>query len=416
MAFSSFCFFFALANASGLTGLACPARYRLLWILSMSITSILAFQHLGDIPTSADVASTIGLFIIIWNAHVLSIFTSPHQPSWKETSIAHPVQERDGDKTNYQDNWQWKHAYKMLYNSRWIGTSVEVPGTRAAHAEPIKPVETEKRYHLAVFWHKRLEKYLLSPRIGFLIKQIRRLLVIAAVNKFLSAALIAPQHNAFQPLQIHDINSSHDSYFCRIGAVTVRETSIRLVTVLCFIWNAYSNLTALHAALSIIFVVLLRLDIPEEWPPLFGDLAKAVSIRRFWAGFWHSLAYRPYAAIARFLIDSLLGLKKQNPLYLPVRNLTIFMCSGISHALVAQQLLPCGAEEEVWWFAVNFAMVVLESVFGFVVKKVGLRPSGRVGRSMWRLGGYFWTLGFMFWSLPKVQFRQLRCVVNGGES
>lgn len=418
MAFSSFCFFFALANVSGLAGLACPARYQLPWILSLFITSVLAFQRLGDIPISADLASTVGLFIIIWNAHVLSVVTSPHQPSWKDSRTNRSKREREDDKisteppSHSQDEWQWKCAYKMLYNSRWIGTSTEVPGTRAVHAEPIKSVKKGNQYCLATFRLARLERYFVSPRIGFLVKQIQRLLVIAAVTKFLSMTLVAPQHDIFQPLQIHDIDSGHDAYFRRVGEVTLRETAIRVVTVICFIWNAYSNLTALHAALSITFVVLLRLDSPKEWPPLFGDVRKAVSIRRFWTGFWHSLAYRPYAAIARLLMDSLLGLKKQNPMYLPVRNFTIFMCSGVSHALVAQQLLPCGAEEEVWWFAVNFAMIVLESIFALIAKKAGLRPSSPVGRSIWRLGGYGWTLGFMFWSLPKVQFRQLRCVVN----
>ncbi|KAJ9606027.1 hypothetical protein H2200_009876 [Cladophialophora chaetospira] len=421
MAFHSFCFYFVLANVFGLARLASPAGHRLTWTLSLITTSVLAFRHLGDIPISVDLASTLGLFIIIWNAHVLSIVMSLQQPIWTESSFCRPPQGRADDKAstvpplNEQNGCRWKQAYKLLYNSRWIGTSTEVPGTRTIHVVPRKPVEGGRECDQAIWWNGRLEKYPMSPRIRFFVIQIRHLLVIAAVNRFVSATLTTPQHHAFQPLQIDDINVSYDAYFRRIGEVTARETAIRLATVLTFIWNAYANLSGLHAALSIIFVVLLGFDTPEEWPPLFGDLRKAVSIRRFWTGFWHSLAYRPYAAIAKFVLQSLLKLKTQSPLYQPGRNFIIFMCSGISHALVARQLIPCGAKEEIWWFAVNFAAVVLESIFALMVNKAGLRPSSPAGRLVWRVCGYSWVLGFMFWSLPKVQFRQLRCVVNGGD-
>jgi hypothetical protein len=108
----------------------------------------------------------------------------------------------------------------------------------------------------------------------------------------------------------------------------------------------------------------------------------------------------------------LLGLQKHGALYRPVKSLIIFMCSGISHALVAQQLLPCGAKEEVWWFSVNFAAIVFEDTFETVVKKAFLRPSGSGGKPLWSVAGYLWTLGFMCWSLPKVQYPQLRCMVG----
>ncbi|KIX02312.1 uncharacterized protein Z518_08253 [Rhinocladiella mackenziei CBS 650.93] len=418
MPYSSFCFFFALANLSGLAGLACPAKYRLLWIPSLITTSVLAFQRLSDIPISVDAASTLGLFIIIWNAHVISLVTVHHSDRVQFLMRQSRGEHEDTKKSfvllpETQKEWHWKGAYKMLYNSRWIGSSIEVPGTRTAKVKPVEPAQRKKGSYPAISWHQYLEKYLISPRPTFMIIQIRRLLVIAAMTKFLSVILTNPQHQAFQPLQIFDINATHDSYFRRIGEVTARETTIRLITVFFFIWNAYANLTSLHAALSIIFVALLRFDDPDEWPPLFGSLGKAVSIRRFWTGFWHSLAYRPYEAIAEVLTNTLLGLKKHGALHRPMKNLVIFMCSGISHALVAQQLLPCGAREEIWWFSVNFAAVVFEDIFGLIVKKAGLRPSGAGGKLVWRIGGYLWTLGFMFWSLPKVQYPQLRCTVGG---
>ena len=30
-------------------------------------------------------------------------------------------------------------------------------------------------------------------------------------------------------------------------------------------------------------------DRPEEWPPLFGSISEAYTLRRFWGVFWHKL-------------------------------------------------------------------------------------------------------------------------------
>jgi hypothetical protein len=408
MAFSSFCILFALANASGLASLACPKKYRSFWMMSLLTSSVLAFQRLGEVPIPADSASVLGLFIVIWIAHLLSIILSLQALGGKV-----PSSWRSSEPTRKPGGWHWKMAYKLLYNSRWIGTSVEVTSTRVAHVGGTKGSATKKEEPLSDPWRRHLQQYLASPRIAFLAVQIRHLLIIAAVSKLLSAVFLDPRHRAFQPLRVDDIQPALESYFRRLGEATARETAIRFLAVFYFVWNAYAMLSSMHAAFSIMFVVLLQLDLPDEWPPLFGDIRNATSVGRFWTAFWHSLAYRPYNAMAGLVLGTMLGIRPGSALHRLLRNSAIFLCSGISHALVMHQLLPCGARAEIWWFMANFVAVVLENHFDLAVKRLKLRPGSQGGQFLWRIAGYCWTLGFMFWSLPKLLFLQLRCATPG---
>ncbi|OBT74656.1 hypothetical protein VF21_07014 [Pseudogymnoascus sp. 05NY08] len=56
-----------------------------------------------------------------------------------------------------------------------------------------------------------------------------------------------------------------------------------------WIWSSYVVLTLSHDILAIFFVTLLRWDQPSQWPALFGSIAEAYSLRRFWGVFWHLL-------------------------------------------------------------------------------------------------------------------------------
>jgi hypothetical protein len=85
-----------------------------------------------------------------------------------------------------------------------------------------------------------------------------------------------------------------------------------------WIWIAYLMLEICHSIFAIIFVVILRLDTPESWPPLFGSPLEAWTIRRFWGKFWHKLSARSTITIGNGIASQLLCLpyrERQPKLY-----------------------------------------------------------------------------------------------------
>ncbi len=52
-----------------------------------------------------------------------------------------------------------------------------------------------------------------------------------------------------------------------------------------FIVHNWMLIASYHECFSIIFICILRLDEPYEWPPIYGNLLEAYTVRRFWAHF-----------------------------------------------------------------------------------------------------------------------------------
>ncbi|KAM7189680.1 hypothetical protein V8F33_009928 [Rhypophila sp. PSN 637] len=71
--------------------------------------------------------------------------------------------------------------------------------------------------------------------------------------------------------------------------MTRRDLFLRTYMSFAWIWVTYFKLSVAHDILSILFVWILQWDQPSEWPPLFGSVADAYSLRRFWGVFWHPL-------------------------------------------------------------------------------------------------------------------------------
>lgn len=198
-------------------------------------------------------------------------------------------------------------------------------------------------------------------------------------------------------------------YFRRIQMVTMRETLTRTWMVFHFVWSAWAVITGLHHALSIVFVGLI-LDAPQDWPSLYGSPYQMYSIRRFWGKFWHRIVYRTNLCYGSLISRKILGLRAGSAVDRLVINFSVFFISGVVHALVTLKLgFTCGYWEDIAWFCLNFAaLVVEEAVQRFVHRARVLRNiSGTscVGKGF----GLIWVFLFFFWSLPKTQYSKIVC-------
>lgn len=184
-------------------------------------------------------------------------------------------------------------------------------------------------------------------------------------------------------------------------------------------WAPYRTLDAAHSALSIVFVVIFRVDAPEEWPPIFGRLSEAYSVRRFWSKFWHRLVVRPYSNYAELLSRRVLRLRPGGAADKLLIIFMVFFISGAAHAIVALQLGDrCGWMRDIWWYCANFGAGALETVavrqLRALARVIGqerrlLQLSGGVwGKAI----GYVWVYAFFFWSVPKWKYPKLYCRVQ----
>ncbi|KAK4237974.1 hypothetical protein C8A03DRAFT_44210 [Achaetomium macrosporum] len=177
--------------------------------------------------------------------------------------------------------------------------------------------------------------------------------------------------------------------------LTKRDLSLRVVISTQWIWDTHLLLSAAHALLAVLFVSVFQWDRPDEWPPLFSNITKACSLRRFWGVFWHRLhigsfdAYLPMCAIISRAL----------------RALWMFTLSAILHA-VSNWILTRRANiaQELRFFLSNYVVCLVETVVEGKSARgtVALQcPHASVGT---RVLGYIWVASVVFCLVPAWQY------------
>lgn len=232
------------------------------------------------------------------------------------------------------------------------------------------------------------------------------------------------------PIQLSEFDGPQEVYIRRLlfpdpssgrTPVTLRETALRGVSAVWWAWGSFILLDGFHALLSLIAVAVLRVDAPEDWPPLFGDLREAYTMRRFWGRFWHKLLLRSYLGAGTWASGRALGRRGGgSALSKLLVAFIVFFLSGCAHAAAAWQLDDCGTWTlDIFWFLANFAVVTFEVGASGVLSWAALRSG--YGRGWTNLGakyplatrmlGYVWVYAFLFWSVPKWQYPKVRCAI-----
>ena len=189
--------------------------------------------------------------------------------------------------------------------------------------------------------------------------------------------------------------------------VSLHELRLRAFMSVSWIWANVLILESYHALLAIVFVVILRLDDPEDWPPLFGSPADAWTVRRFWGKFWHRIVTPTFTSCARPLSRHLLQCRPGSNLENAVIALCIFFLSGLAHAIVAWRIGQGYAHLDLLFFTSNFVVVALEILVSKLVKnalrKTTYEPMLRdrkvqmVGKAL----GFVWVFAWFFWVVPR---------------
>ncbi|KEQ81860.1 hypothetical protein M438DRAFT_383288 [Aureobasidium pullulans EXF-150] len=306
-----------------------------------------------------------GLAVMIWVAHIISLLYVDQIPSQSKS----------------RKQWDMKAAYKLLFDVRHLSDGPETS---------LPAVSTSK-----------------STLIAFVAYRLLKLIAYWLLTVHLFTPLIPLVFGPVEPWEFDQYAQTYLRrlpFFEAIEPVTLRETCIRVVFTFRWIWLSFVDIDAAHTFLSIMFVGLLQLDSPAEWPPMFGSPSKAFTIRRYWGRFWHRLVHKPYLSLAKIVAGRLCVPSLGHSAEKVFLAFLIFLISGLAHAMVSlQRGKLVEAVDDVAFYCVNFFVMATEGcVLGSAGPMRGLLPQW-----CWKIIGYVWVFTFWFWVAPKWSYSEV---------
>ncbi|KAG9240637.1 hypothetical protein BJ878DRAFT_277429 [Calycina marina] len=389
---------FSLSMFSGIVGINSPQKYRPYILIPVISFAVLAFRKISDSNFGIEGTESVAMFIAIYISHITTVLCVEqyHLPT------------KPGVTFNFVG------GYKMLFNCRWLGTSRQAPDI---HRDQLVATKEEEELNgepatitsssLALEVVRQLHSILRTPRAVFLRNKALSLLTIYMINQVYWYGMFELLHSLDMGLEGTDFLPSKVSYFRRIHTVTLRETLVR-VWLVCY-WTFYSVglYTGFHDVLAMFFVGI-GLDTPQEWPPLFGSIKQATSIRGFWGKYWHRLVYRSYTSYGVFISKHILCLPRDSFVGKMFISLYVFVMSGTAHSIAVRQLgFTCGFWEEIVFYSCGFVGILLETMAMAAFKR--LSGGYKVNKQVGNIIGYMWVFMYLFTTVPKSQYPKLWC-------
>ncbi|KAL4768625.1 membrane bound O-acyl transferase family-domain-containing protein [Aspergillus nidulans var. acristatus] len=188
-----------------------------------------------------------------------------------------------------------------------------------------------------------------------------QLLFISFVSDIMSCIPQSMRDRYFgQGAELHVFTLDRANWFARLMVTIVP-------TFLCAHFGidiAYRFLSALG--------VLLGLTSTEAWPPLFGSIHDACTVRGFWGRTWHQNVRWPLTSCSTFITLRIFGLRRPSILERYVHLCLTFTLSGLMHAIGA--FLESDNQEALgtlFFFASNAAIIMVEDAFQHLCTKLG---------------------------------------------
>ncbi|KAI5290227.1 hypothetical protein KEM54_002142 [Ascosphaera aggregata] len=188
-----------------------------------------------------------------------------------------------------------------------------------------------------------------------------------------------------------------------------RDICFAVICAILYWFNAYLILTIQYDVMSMI-VVMLNFDDPPDWPPLFGSIGQAYTLRKFWGTFWHQLLRHMLETNSAFIAHSLLGIPKMQKDEAQSVRLTrrytklvlTFIVSGLFHLGSDVSIgVPFSQSRAVAFFMIQSAGIILEDSVEAVWSKFLGSNKTHNDISPWKKAlGYVWVTMFMALTVP----------------
>ncbi|PMD33651.1 hypothetical protein L207DRAFT_468992 [Hyaloscypha variabilis F] len=209
--------------------------------------------------------------------------------------------------------------------------------------------------------------------------------------------------------------AENEKLFSRLSDVTAKEFVIRNVTTL---WFAIVNVLYLTWIYSLLALVSVGSGMypPAAWPPLFGSLSDASTLRGFWGLYWHKLMRGALEPMASFLSASILRLKRGTITSTYTHVFLVFFLSGLIHTSVDLEFgIPFLSSPAPRFFIMQALGIMFEEAVERAwrsyapVSPFEFGPNGYEKRRRWaKIVGYCWVWAFFVWTVPSFSWETLR--------
>ncbi|MCJ1388664.1 hypothetical protein MMC18_001513 [Xylographa bjoerkii] len=252
-------------------------------------------------------------------------------------------------------------------------------------------------------------------------------------------------------LQTYRLNVDDDDFFevpngfiHRLSDVTLREFVVRFYMFILGYTIPYCSLRAAHSLLSCLAIACG--DTPHRWPPLFGSLGQAYTVRRWYSVFWHHLMRKAFTSHAILLVNGLLRLPRKSQVTRYLIIVATFMMSALLHILANPGAEQCSAYPQARYYLSVICAIALEDLVistyqswtgssaepppqtATYVKEVSDSEkspgipngkkvftaqntfnSGAAPGKLWKLVGFAWVLLFEGWATSKLMYGLYAC-------
>lgn len=326
------------------------------------------------------------------------------------------------DRTKELDR-SWRAGWKRAYNARGTGLAWEnnylwpeqkstvifaAPSNDTFKDKPIEPPRSRHNLATRGKWSAVLIRsgYMLLNYVAMsLYFQFR---VSATIGGFVAADM-SPEKEGILRRLFQQLSSEVPT----ASPVTAREIQIRLLLAANKFIPDILSLSAFHDFLAVIFIAT-GIDESWEWPPLFGRITEAYTMRRFWANFWHRLVYKSFNFHAATFTKTL-RIRQGTSISRILNNCLVFVLSAIMHATVTWMYggaCAWGRGTMVFW-CIQPLSFVLEGIAQYNWKQYRksslwwANPS--VVAAFERVAGYAWVVAWLMWCAPKADFAFQNC-------
>ncbi|PVH94406.1 hypothetical protein DM02DRAFT_539505, partial [Periconia macrospinosa] len=186
--------------------------------------------------------------------------------------------------------------------------------------------------------------------------------------------------------------------------VTRREFKVRAYQAFDIIFDDIFLFPLYHDVCAVIFLSI-GLDESWEWPPFFGPITEAYTMRRYWSHFWQRTIYRSFGTHSSLFLRKVLRIENQRTAFARIVNaFGVFGLSAIMHAMVsAKEGGQCAwGRSMLFWIYQPCAFMLeeaVQAVWGRLKRGFGVKESGLV-KGLQRVVGYCWVCAWLLWIAP----------------
>jgi hypothetical protein len=223
------------------------------------------------------------------------------------------------------------------------------------------------------------------------------------------------QHPIIRPLYSHFLEWVVGGGPGDYEPISQHQLLMRTFISLGWIWSHFVILSTVHTVFAVFFIIILRFDHPQAWPPLFSSPLDAWSVRRFWGVFWHRTSTPTFSDWTHALVDPMSTVL--SPTMVKVcEALGIFLLTGVMYGLAASCTGEALVNLDIWFFYVNFWVVMVEFLIGSLWSRLIWVP--RIERAfesrpqvylVARALGFIWVYLWFFWAVPRWLYPKILC-------